>query len=145
MIVIMNITDEDNQLIAAAREALERAYDPIWHTVGGAVRTRDGRVFSGVNVDASTGSGGGACAEMAALSAAIAAGEKHNITTIVAAMKDRILPPCGICRQTLITHVPEVSVIIQKNGDSLERVRVRDLLPYAYENTRDAGGNYGEA
>lgn len=131
------LSDQDKALVEVAHDQIKRAYEPIWHTVGAAIRTKSGKVYSGVNVDASTGSGGGACAEMSALSAAISAGDK-NIATIVAVAHDgRILPPCGVCRQTLITHAPETMVVVLNESGEPEKVTIRELLPYAYENVRN--------
>lgn len=38
---------EDKQLIEAAKEAIDRNYDSInwWHTVGAAVRTKNGKIL----------------------------------------------------------------------------------------------------
>lgn len=132
------LTDQDKVLVEAAHDQIKRAYEPIWHTVGAAVRTKNGKIYTGVNVDASTGSGGGACAEMSALSAAISAGDKHVVAVVAVAQDGRILPPCGVCRQTLITHAPESEVIVQNDSKQLLKVTIRDLLPYAYENSRNS-------
>lgn len=48
----MNLTEKDKQLIEAARLVIENNYDEInwWHTVGVAVRTKNGKVaYVGVN------------------------------------------------------------------------------------------------
>ncbi len=134
---VMKLTPEDHQLVDAAREQLLKAYDPVWHSVGAAIRTTTGTVYTGINVDTSTGGGGGADAEMSALCAAVSAGDKTNIETIVAVGKDKVLPPCGVCRQTLITHAPQVEVILpEAEADKLIKVPLRELLPYAFENVR---------
>lgn len=133
----MELTEADHQLIEAAKVQLDKAYEPVWHTVAGAIRAADGSVYSGVNVDSSVGSGGGICGEMAALSAVVAAGEKAGIRTIVAVSKDGVLPPCGVCRQTLRTHAPQVEVIVPNENGELIKVSQVQLLPYAYDNSHE--------
>ena len=48
----MKLTDKDKELIAAATKAIKQRYRNDWQEVGAAVRTRDGRVVVGVNLDA---------------------------------------------------------------------------------------------
>ena len=43
------LSDRDQELIAAARDAIKRRYRNDWQEVGAAVRTRDGRIYTGVN------------------------------------------------------------------------------------------------
>ena len=58
----------------------------------------------------------GTCAEVVAYVNAIMANEK-NLKTIVATSvrgdgKDRIIVPCGNCRQILMENVPDIEVIV---------------------------------
>ena len=46
------LSDRDQELIAAASEAIKRRYRNDWQEVGAALRTRDGRIYTGVNLDA---------------------------------------------------------------------------------------------
>ena len=73
---------EDKQLIEAAKEAIDRNYDSInwWHTVGAAVRTKNGKIFVGVNCDSVSH---GSCAEVIAIGSAITAGEREFDTIVV--------------------------------------------------------------
>lgn len=47
----MNLTEEDKQLIEAARKVIKTNYDDInwWHTVGAAVRTRNGNCYKKIS------------------------------------------------------------------------------------------------
>ena len=56
------LSERDRELIAAASEAIKRRYRYDWQEVGAALRTRDGRIYTGVNLDAYLGQNGGATA-----------------------------------------------------------------------------------
>jgi cytidine deaminase len=43
---------KDQELIDAATKAIRRRYRNDWQEVGAAMRTRDGRIVTGVNIDA---------------------------------------------------------------------------------------------
>ena len=75
-----NITKEDEILIERALEVLKKNFDDgvYNHTVGAAVRCKNGNIYVGVNCDGIHGS----CAEYIAIGAAISAGER-DFETIV--------------------------------------------------------------
>ena len=60
----------DQELINAATEAIKRRYRNDWQEVGAALRTRDGRIYAGVNLDAYLGRMA-VCAEAVALGQAV--------------------------------------------------------------------------
>src|SRR2546430_205360 len=66
------LSERDRELIAAASEAIKRSYRNDWQEVGAALRTRDGRIYTGVNLDAYLGPMAG-CAEAGVLRRAGAA------------------------------------------------------------------------
>ena len=126
------ITEQDKELIKLAREVLEKNFDDgvYNHTVGSAVRCKDGSVFLGVNCDGIHGS----CAEFISIGAAISAGQR-DFDTIVAAHEKAlncVLPPCGNCRQMLWEYCPDIKVILNDADGNLVKIEVRDLLPFAY-------------
>ncbi len=61
---------KDQELIAAATEAIRLRYRYDWQEVGAAMRTRDGRIVTGVNIDAYIGRIA-VCAEAIAIGRAI--------------------------------------------------------------------------
>src|SRR5664279_6154192 len=77
------LTEKDNELIAAATSAIKERYRNDWQEVGAALRTRDGRVVTGVNLDAYVGRGA-VCAEAIAIGRALTEKGDHGIETIVA-------------------------------------------------------------
>ena len=78
----MKLTKADNELIEAAREAIKRRYRNDWQEVGAALRTRDGRIYAGVNLDAYLGRMA-VCAEAVALGQAVTEIGETGIETIV--------------------------------------------------------------
>lgn len=109
-----------------------------FHTVAAAVRARDGRVFTAVNLDATVGRMS-VCAEPIALGAAIMAGAR-GFECIAAVRKPRpgelpaeiaVVSPCGGCRELLCDHARDINVIVP--GETApRRVALRDLLPLPY-------------
>src|SRR2546423_9610146 len=77
------LSERDRELIAAASEAIKRRYRNDWQEVGAALRTRDGRIYTGVNLDAYLGRMA-VCAEAVALGRAGADVGGAGIGAIVA-------------------------------------------------------------
>ena len=73
---------------------------PDWDaaTVAAAIRTPLGNVYTGICIHVACGMG--FCAEHAAAAEMIKAGETQ-IETVVAVAEDRVLAPCGRCREFL--------------------------------------------
>lgn len=127
------ITDADRALIAAALDALSRNFDDgiYRHTVGAAIRTKSGTVYSGVNCAGVHG----ACAEYVVMGMAVSAGERE-FDTIVAAhekMPNGVVAPCGNCRQMLFEYCPEIRVILNDDDGNLIKIGISDLLPFAWK------------
>ena len=49
------LSPADQELVEAARDVLRRHYRPFWHTIGCALRGRDGRVWTGLHLGATVG------------------------------------------------------------------------------------------
>ena len=62
------LSEKDQELVEAAREAIARRYRNDWQEVGAALRTRSGKIVTGVNLDAYLGRMA-VCAEAIALGA----------------------------------------------------------------------------
>lgn len=126
------LTEKDFELIAQAQSAIRRNYDGINydHTVGAAIRCRDGKIYAGVNVYSLHG----ACAEQIAIGTAITQGERDFEAVVAVRGKDgeEIVPPCGNCRQMLYDYMPECEVILMIDGEK-KKVKAKELLPFAYK------------
>ena len=122
-------------LMLAAREARELAYAPYsnFH-VGAAVLTRDGRTFTGCNVE-NASYGLCNCAERTALFNAIAAGCRPGDFVQLAVIADTPGPvsPCGACRQVMAELCDETMPVLMGNlADALEETTVGTLLPGSF-------------
>ena len=129
----------DHELIEAARAVLLRHYKPFWHTVGAALRSRDGRIWTGVHLGATVGRLS-ICAEAVALGRVIMDGD-GTIECAVAVRHPKpdesvrdiaVVSPCGACRENLTDYDPHAMVIVS-TPDGLRRVPVRTLLPLPYQ------------
>lgn len=123
------VTDEE--LVAAAREACERAYAPYsGYEVGAALLTRDGTVFRGCNVEMVTFTNT-IHAESAALGAAVVAGHREFEAVAVASGDRDGVTPCGLCRQTLAELCGAEFRVLCDVGDGIEEWTLGELLPGA--------------
>jgi len=129
----------DKRLIAAARAAIKRCYRDDWQEVGAALRTRSGKIFTGVNLDAYLGRMA-VCAEAVALGRAVVDLGDAGIDTIVAVRhpppgeKDQtiaVVSPCGACRELIFDYDRKARVIVP-NGKLPRVVSIADLLPNKY-------------
>lgn len=126
------VTENDKELIKLALEVLEKNFDDgvYNHTVGSAIRCKNGNIYKGVNCDGVHGS----CAEFISIGAAVTAGEREFDTIVAVHDKAQnfLLPPCGNCRQMLLEYCPDVKVILNDSNGNMVKVEIKDLLPLAY-------------
>lgn len=123
------LSSPQQRVLDAAREQLQSLTGNLNHTVAAAAMDTAGRIYTGVNVFHFTG---GPCAELAVLGQAAAA--EPLVTMVAVCNRDRgVIPPCGRCRQVLLDHHPDCSVIISVDG-ALTTMPVRTLLPHTYRN-----------
>jgi cytidine deaminase len=117
-----------SDLVERADAVAARAYAPYSeYFVGAVVRTRDGRLFEGVNVE-NAAYPLGVCAEKSALVAAVSAGYRPGDIEAIGITAS----PCGGCRQWLHEfRVGEVSYR-RANGEVVT-VTPGDLLPDTWD------------
>jgi cytidine deaminase len=122
------VTDADRELLELAAAVAERAYAPYSNFfVGAAVRTRDGRVFEGVNVE-NAAYPLGICAEKAALAKAVSEGVKPGEVEALAVNAS----PCGGCRQWFHEFGLDRVIYRRANGD-VAVASPAELLPDTFE------------
>jgi len=133
------LSKKDKELIAAATDAISHRYRNKWQEVGAAMRTRDGRVITGVNIDAYLGRNA-VCAEAIAIGRAITETGDHGIETIVAVRhpkpgergKIAVVSPCGICRELIHDYDAKARVIVPDHGHEPRVASIGKLLPNKY-------------
>ncbi len=121
------------QLIELAKEARKRAYVPYSRfAVGAALLTKDGKVYSGCNIENAAYS---LCnfAERTALFKAFSEGDRDFQMLAVVCDSNRPCSPCGACRQVIAELCPQDMKVVLTNmkGDILETT-VAELLPGAF-------------
>lgn len=135
---IHDLDPKDQALIEAARAQIRERYKENRHHIAAALRTRSGKIHTGIHLDTYVGRAS-VCAEAVAVGKAMAAGDT-DIEAIVSVRHPRpreanqeiqIVSPCGICREMLADFAPECRVIVPVNGEVGE-VDVKDLLPNKY-------------
>jgi cytidine deaminase len=115
------------ELLAAADDAAQSAYAPYSEFLVGAVaRARDGRVFTGVNVE-NAAYPLGICAERCCIGAAATAGLKPGDLEEIAITAS----PCGGCRQWLAEWRLDRVTYRRENGE-VATVAPADLLPDSF-------------
>jgi len=133
------LSNKDEELIAAATEAISLRYRYDWQEVGAAMRTRDGRIVTGVSIDAYIGRIA-VCAEAIAIGRAITETGDRGIETIVAVRHPEpgepgqiaVVSPCGICRELIHDYDANARVIVPDNGREPKVVTIGELLPNKY-------------
>ncbi|HEV2628394.1 MAG TPA: cytidine deaminase [Pseudolabrys sp.] len=134
----MALSKKDQDLIDAATKAIASRYRNDWQEVGAALRTRDGRVVVGVNLDAYVGRGA-VCAEAVAIGTALTAEGDKGIETIVAVRHPKpgepggvaVVSPCGACRELIHDYDAGARVIVP-NGKEPAVTTIGELLPNKY-------------
>ncbi|GAA5436181.1 cytidine deaminase [Deinococcus aquaticus] len=139
----LNLTP-DPQLLEGARAAFKQAYAPYsrFH-VGAALRTTDGQVYFGANVE-NASYGLGRCAEQSAVQAMATAGRRDFADIVVYSEATPPASPCGACRQVLFEFAPDARVVcVNQHGDIISGY-VKDFLPHGFRlEQRDDGHAVG--
>jgi cytidine deaminase len=118
-----------DELIDAARGAIDAAYVPYsGYRVGAALRTADGTVYTGCNVENANYSNS-LHAEEVALGGAVRDGHRSFDALAVATGERDGTTPCGMCRQTLAEFCDGAFPIYCDEGADVARYTLGDLLP----------------
>lgn len=118
-----------HELIETARNAYERAYVPYSeYTVGAALRTADGTVYTGCNIENANYSNS-LHAEEVAIAEAVKNGHREFDRLAVSSGARDDVTPCGMCRQTLAEFCDEeFTVVVDGSNEPTEHL-LGDLLP----------------
>lgn len=123
--------EEKQSLIDLANEARRRAYVPYSnYPVGASLRTKSGRLYTGVNVE-NAAYPQTMCAERVAIFKAVSEGEKEF--EVIAVVTNNGGSPCGGCRQVMAEFGLD-TVVLLANGEGklVKETTVNELLPEAF-------------
>ncbi len=124
---------DEAALIAAARAARERARANFSNfRVGAALRTADGAIVTGCNVESPT-YGLTMCAERVAVFKAISEGHAPPISIAIVADSSTPTPPCGACRQVLWEVAGDLEIVLADLGGIRSRYSLKSLLPHPFD------------
>jgi len=130
----MLTSEEQNELVEAARHAFENAYAPYSNfRVGAAILLETGEIFLGCNVE-NVSYGLTNCAERTAIFSAVSAlGSKRVQIRAVAVVNDRNVAcsPCGACRQVISEFGPKAEIFYLGPG-GIQRSAMDELLPNCF-------------
>ena len=123
-----------HDLFLAAREAMAKCYAPYSKfPVGAALRTADGRVFAGGNIEVASYPEGW-CAETTALGHYVMAGGGEIVEIAVVAERMDRITPCGGCRQRLAEFArSDTKLYLCDQAGIVETVTMGQMLPYGFE------------
>jgi cytidine deaminase len=126
----------DEQLLQLANDVRGSAYAPYsGFKVGAALLCADGTVFTGVNIENATFTPS-VCAERTAIFKAISEGYKDFVKIAVTCDKE-YCSPCGVCRQVMVEHAPNLEVLLGNPQGTFKRMSIKDLLPESFSLLED--------
>ena len=119
-----------DKLIKIAKEARENSYSPYSnYKVGCALVTKEGKIFSGCNIE----NDGimSICAERVVFAKALSEGERNFEALLVLGGKDELIytSPCGYCRQFISEFCNSDFPIYLYDGNQVKQKILGDLLP----------------
>ncbi|KAJ2799636.1 hypothetical protein H4R21_003483 [Coemansia helicoidea] len=114
----------------AARDNSHSPYSKF--RVGAAVRTADGSVFVGCNVESCSFSPT-ICAERVAIASAVAAGHKQFAAIAIASdVMDQPVTPCGVCRQSMREFSKDLPIVLVRPDGAVCHTDLEVLLPASF-------------
>jgi cytidine deaminase len=125
-------TRSSSSLREAALAAMEHAYAPYSNfRVGAALRTIDGQLITGCNIENSV-FGLAICAETLAVASAVSQGLTQFDEIAIATEDNEPTPPCGTCRQVLSEFAPNITVSSYTRDGKEATWTLEELLPNAF-------------
>lgn len=123
---------ENKELYRKAVEAMKNSYAPFSKfTVGAALLTKEGKFFTGVNVENSS-YGATICAERTAYVKAVSEGYRE-FDRIAIVCNEGAAWPCGICRQFMYEFGSDLIVITGDDEENLRMMTLQELLPEGFK------------
>lgn len=127
---------DPQMLIKAACQARSRSYSPYSHfSVGAALLTKQGRIYTGCNIESASFSPTN-CAERTAFFTAVSQGEREFEAIAIVGGKedwDSFCAPCGVCRQVMAEFCTgDFRIILGNSGGEIREYTLNELLPFRF-------------
>lgn len=127
------MSESESELINIAAAARLRSVAPFSKfMVGAALRTKEGKIFTGCNVE-SASYGLTVCGERVAIWKALSEGERDFTDLVIVADTETLTPPCGTCRQIIWEFAKHAKIVLANLRGQREEVDIRELLPKAFD------------
>ena len=130
---VLSSSQEVKDLYKMALLAREKSYSPYsGHKVGAAIRTSNGKIYTGCNIENSS-FGATVCAERVAIQKGISEqGPLQIVEIMVITDATPPWPPCGLCRQVIGEFGKETTIYTANIEGNLETFSLNDLFPLAF-------------
>ena len=117
-------TEKIRQLIEQALTARTFSYSPYSHfQVGAALLTKDGKIYSGCNIE-NAAYGPSNCAERTAIFKAVSEGQLEFAAIAITG---------GVCRQVMMEFCePDFEIIVAKSETEYKVYTLKELLPEGF-------------
>lgn len=125
------------ELITTAQKMMDFSYAPYSHfTVGAALLTNDGKIYTGCNIENSA-YGPSNCAERTAIFKAVSEGNKSFKAIAIIGGPEKnpkdYCSPCGVCRQVMAEFcTADFTVIMAKSPTDYKIKSLGELLPESF-------------
>lgn len=130
----------DQELMEAAERARNGAYAPYSKfTVGAALLTKSGKLYTGCNIENASFSAT-VCAERTAIFRAVGDGETQFEAIAIVGGKEVLLPrcvPCGVCRQVMAEFCGGGFRVLLGTPENYKTYTLDGLLPLAFRMETD--------
>ena len=127
------MSESETDLIEFAKAVRLKSVAPFSNfLVGAALRTKDGKVFTGCNVE-SASYGLTVCGERVAIWKALSEGERDFTELVIVADTEQLTPPCGTCRQIIWEFAKHAKITLANLRGETQEVDIRELLPRAFD------------
>ncbi len=125
--------DTLTELFAAARAGQAKAHAPYSNfRVGAALRTPEGAIYAGGNVENASYPEGW-CAETSAIAAMVAAGARRIAEICVIGDGEALCTPCGGCRQRIREFADDATIVHVAGPEGVRATfRLAALLPESF-------------
>jgi cytidine deaminase len=123
-----DLTKLDLELVEKAKDLIGKRRSKR-SSVAAVLRTKNNKIFQGVNIEIECSAPCSVCAEYAAIATMVSEGEEEIESIVAFSYKNggHILPPCGQCRQ-FISEFGDPYVIVEVN-QKLKKARLSALYP----------------